>query len=63
MHIGQKIKLKPFAETNQPEQEGAIIALDRTTCIIVLDEKYWINDWREDGYREVAYDQLEEIKK
>ena len=54
---GMRVKLLPFAETNQPEQHGELIGIDNGCATVLLDVEY-IGEFPDDGLREVPEDQV-----
>lgn len=64
---GTRVRLKPFVETEQPEQYGTVCGNDAlyeppgSVVVVLLDGEYWDprTDPDDDGLREVPIDQLE----
>lgn len=57
---GVRVRLKPFAETKQPEQFGECLDVPDNDCVpVALDDQYRDNDALDDGIREVPIDQVE----
>lgn len=60
---GTRVRLKPFVETDQPEQFGVVAGSDAlyepagSVYVVVIEPDY--RDPDDDGLREVPADQLE----
>jgi hypothetical protein len=54
-----RVILAASEEEGWPEERGTCLGdSGPTTVIVELDREYWSDDPREDGLREVTYDQI-----